>query len=408
MKSRKVALEILERGLKKSFISKEEWDKLSKLDKRDRDFVRKLVYGTVRFTPLLDEALGKFLKKPTKTPFKVKNILRMGTYEIVFLRVPFYATVNEYTDLAPKKMKGLVNAVLRKVASSDVHIDISFSKGLDEWLKEELGDDFELFLKRSMSHRLSLRSVKVSRDKLRGMISEKVKCRYMEFSPWGLTCDEGEDLRNELFEKGMFTFQDESSQLVAIALSPQKGERILDACGGVGTKTTHILQISPFSHVVYNDVNKEKRKAAKANFERMKLFPNETKNVDLLGVTYELGDAYDKILLDAPCSALGTVGKHPDVLLRITPAEAKKNARRQLAMLENVWPLLKKGGVLIYSVCTVTNAETDGVMKEFLRRHDDAKTVDPFDGMYEFKFNGLGVQLLKYMEGFYLSKIVKV
>ncbi len=408
MKARRIALEILERGLKNSFLHREEWVKLSKLDKRDRDFIRKLVYGTVRFTPALDENIEKLLKKPSKTPEKVKNILRMGAYEILFLRIPSYASVNEYTALAPQKMKGLVNAVLRKVSRECLPLKYSFSRELDEWLKKELGNDFHIFLEKSISHSLSLRSVKISREYLKELLKEKVRCRDMLFSSWGLVCDEGEDLQGELFEKGFFTFQDESSQLVTVAIAPHADEIILDACGGVGTKTSHIVQISPESSVVYNDINADKQKMARRNFKRMGLFPSEMKEVDLLKETERLGNTYDKILLDAPCSALGTVGKHPDVLLRFTPEKAHENAEKQLKMLNALWPFVKRGGYVVYSVCTITEEETNGVVSTFLNVHEDAKVLYPFENLYDFDFNGFGVQLLKYMEGFYIAKIAKV
>ncbi len=411
MKTRKIALKIFDQGIEKDFLPKDVWKLTDALDERDRDLVRKLVYGTLRFRRSLDETIDLFLKKPNNTPKVVRNLLRFGAYEILFLRVPEYATVNEYTEMAPRRFKGLVNAILRSLARNKEKVDINHSLPL--WLyktlKDDLGRDMDLFLEKSLSHELSIRAVKIKRKELKMKLSKVVMLKEMRYSPWGLICSQGQNLKNEAFKNGDFTFQDESSQLVAIALDPKKHENILDTCGGVGTKTSHFIQISPISNVFYNDINNEKRDVALSNFKRLGLSPTELWNLDLLkdDVSY-LNSKFDKVLLDAPCSALGTVGKHPDVLLRIKPGDIKKKSDVQLEMLERLWNALKQGGTLIYSVCTVTKAETDNVISNFIKNHENAKCVDPFDGRYEFDFNGLGVQLLKYMEGFYISKIVKV
>lgn len=411
MKARKIALKIFEQGIENGFLPKNAWKLTDTLNERDRDFVRKLVYGTLRFNESLDETIDSFLRKPNKTPKRVRNLLRIGAYEILFLRVPEYATVNEYTQMAPSKFKGLVNAVLRSLARNKENVNVSHSLPL--WLyktlKRDLGDDLDVFLEKSLSHELSIRTVKVEREELKRELSKLVNCKEMRYSPWGLTCSEGQNLKNAAFEKGDFTFQDESSQLVAMALDPKEDEKILDACGGVGTKTSHFIQISPKSKTFYNDVSDEKGNIALSNFRRMGLFPAKMWNFDLLKDDIShLNSKFDKVLLDAPCSALGTVGKHPDVLLRIKQGDVEKRSDIQLEMLENVWKTLKHGGTLIYSVCTVTKSETDDVISIFLKNHKDASCADPFDGKHEFDFNGLGVQLLKYMEGFYISKIVKV
>jgi len=409
VKTREIALKIFEEGVRRSFFSPSVWKISDVLNERDRNLVRKIVYGSVRFLPYIDDTIEKLLKKPSKTPEKIKDILRLGIYEIEFLRIPSYATVNEYTNLTPKKFKGLVNAILREVSRTrtfDMKKNAALPNWLFEMLKKDLGKNFDIFLQSSISHTLSLRSVRMSRKELKEKLSP-LRCTEMSYSKWGLKCSNGTNLKGELFEKGAFTFQDESSQMVAVAISPQAHEKILDACGGVGTKTSHIVQISPESETFYNDVNDDKRAVALSNFKRMKLMPKKILAFDLVKDDFD-DMTFDKILLDAPCSALGTVGKHPDVLLRLKESDVKEKSRLQLEMMEKVWDKLKRGGTLVYSVCTVTKAETDDVIKSFVNFHDDAKVVDPFDGRYDFGFNGFGVQLLEYMEGFYISKIVKL
>ncbi len=141
------------------------------------------------------------------------------------------------------------------------------------------------------------------------------------------------------------------------------------------------------------------------NFKRLKKFPSKILTMDIMNST--LNEKFDKILVDAPCTALGTIGKHPDLLLRLTEKDIAEKAQMQLKMLEKLWGYLSEEGEIIYSVCTVTKEETDDVISTFIHNHSDAVCVDPFDGKMNFEFGGLGIQLLKWMEGFYISKIVK-
>lgn len=411
MNSRRIALKIFEEGISHSFISKDLWKLTDPLSEADRDFVRKIVYGTLRFLFAIDREVDILLKEPRKTPQNVRNILRLGTYEILETHVPAYATVNEYTKIAPKKLKGLVNAVLREISKSAGKTELNPS--LPDWLynilAKDLGKDMNLFLDRSKGHELSLRAVKMKRRELLKELSSVVGCYPMNYSPWGVRCKKGANLENDSFKRGDFTFQDESSQLVGIAISPKPGEKILDACGGVGTKTSHIIQIERKANVIYNDVSKLKMLVASSNFQRLDLFPEKMMSFNVLKYeTGELDDQFDKVLVDAPCTALGTLGKHPDLLLRLNQSDIAKKAETQLKMLEKLWNAIRPGGELIYSVCTITKAETDNVIFEFLSQHKDAVTIDPFGEKFPFVFNGLGVQLLRHMEGFYISKIKRL
>ncbi len=331
MNARIVALEILNEGISNFFVSRNSWKKTSNLTKQDRAFVRRLVYGTLRYYFETDKIIGTFLKDARKTPNDLKNILRMGTYELVGMKTPPYAVVNEYTSIAKPKFKGLVNAVLRRI--SEMSDELNLGSGLPKWLYEklqrDLGDAFPIFLERNEFHEIHLRSVNKPRDEIiEDLKKHDIESYSTHFSPWGIRCAEGIDLDSfEQFENGNFTFQDESSQLVGIAVNPKSGEKILDAFGGVGTKTTHLVQIEPKAVVT--------------------------------------------------------------------------------KMLEKLWGYLSEEGEIIYSVCTVTKEETDDVISTFIHNHSDAACVDPFDGKMNFEFGGLGIQLLKWMEGFYISKIVK-
>ncbi len=410
MNSRRIALKIFEEGISHSFISKDLWKLTDPLSKADRDFVRKIVYGTIRFLFAIDREVDSLLKEPRKTPKNVRNILRLGVYEIFETHVPVYATVNEYTQIAPQKLKGLVNAVLREISKSADKTKLSPS--LPNWLynilEKDLGKDMNIFLDKSKGHELSLRAVKMERKELLNELFSVVDCYPMNYSPWGVICKKGANLENDSFRRGNFTFQDESSQLVGISISPKPGEKILDACGGVGTKTSHLVQIERKANVIYNDVNKLKMSAARSNFQRLGLFPEKMMSFDVLKYEAGSGDQFDKVLVDAPCTALGTLGKHPDLLLRLNQSDVEEKAKIQLKMLEKLWNAIRPRGELVYSVCTVTKAETDDVIFKFLSQHKDAVAIDPFDGEFPFDFNGLGVQLLKHMEGFYISKIKRL
>jgi|UniRef100_A0A7V3REF8 16S rRNA (cytosine967-C5)-methyltransferase len=409
MKARKIALEILKEGISNFFVSKSSWKKAEDLSSEDRAFVRKLVYGTLRYSISLDKEIDIFLKNPRATPDEIRDILRMGTYEIVEMRVPAYATVNEYTKIASNNFKGLVNAVLRRISENSSRIDLG--SGLPQWLldllRKDLKDDFNAFLKKAEYHEISVRAVGRSRDELKKEFEDQnIESYPMNFSPYGLKCPNGIDLNAiSAFEKGHFTFQDESSQMVGISLKPEAGEKILDAFGGVGTKTTHLIQMEPEALIYYNDLNKSKISVAEDNFRRLRLSPYEVMNVDILNGSFDR--KFDKILVDAPCTALGTLGKHPDLLLRIKPQDVASKSEMQIEMINKLWNVLVDGGMMIYSVCTVTKSETDGVISKFLADHLEARAVNPFEKDFNFEFNGYGVQLLNLMEGFYISKIIK-
>ncbi|MGC8611775.1 MAG: transcription antitermination factor NusB [Athalassotoga sp.] len=408
MNSRVVALEILKEGISNFFISRTSWEKTVRFKDEDRAFIRKIVYGTLRYYFELSKRVDTFLKNPKNTPPYIKNILIMGAYELIEMKTPSYAVVNEYTKISPPKFKGLVNAILRRI--SEVAEEIDLGTGLPQWLydrlKSQFGEDLELFLKSIESHEISLRAVNKTRDKIiKDFALNGIGTYPMKFSPWGIKCSDGVDLNTfKQFENGDFTFQDESSQLVGIVVNPQKGERILDAFGGVGTKTTHLIQMEPESLIFYNDLSRSKTSIAMDNFKRLRKMPSKIMNLDILND--EIDEKFDKILVDAPCTALGTIGKHPDLLLRITESDIEENSEMQLRMIDKLWNNLSTGGTLIYSVCTVTKEETDGVIEKFLSSHS-GRCVDPFDGIFDFDFNGFGVQLLKWMEGFYISKIIK-
>ncbi|BBJ28865.1 transcription antitermination factor NusB [Athalassotoga saccharophila] len=408
MNSRIVALEILKEGISNFFISRTSWEKTVKFKDEDRAFIRKIVYGTLRYYFELNKQIDLFLKNPKNTPPYIKSILIMGAYELIEMKTPSYAVVNEYTKISPPKFKGLVNAILRRI--SEVANEIDLGTGLPQWLYDKLesqfGENFDMFLKSIESHEISLRSVNKSQDEIIGdFISHGIQAYPMHFSPWGIKCPEGIDLNTfKQFENGDFTFQDESSQLVGIVVNPKKGEKILDAFGGVGTKTTHLIQMEPESSIFYNDLSRSKSSIAMDNFKRLRKMPSKIMSLDILND--EIDEKFDKILVDAPCTALGTIGKHPDLLLRITERDIEEKSEMQLKMIDKLWNNLSIGGTLVYSVCTVTKEETDGVIEKFLSTHK-GRSVDPFDGVFDFDFNGFGVQLLKWMEGFYISKIIK-
>lgn len=408
MNPRIVALEILKEGISNFFISRSSWEKTAKFKSQDRAFIRKVVYGTLRYYFEINKNVESFLRNPKNTPLYVKNIIIMGTYELIEMKTPSYAVVNEYTKLSPPKFKGLVNAILRKM--SEISNEIDLGTGLPQWLcdklNSQLGKEFDLFLDSIEFHEISLRAVNKSRDQIiKDFKSHDIEAYPMKFSPWGIKCLDGVDLNTfEQFENGDFTFQDESSQLVGIAANPNKGEKILDAFGGVGTKTTHLIQMEPNSLIFYNDLSRAKTSVAMDNFQRLRKLPSKIMNLDILND--EMDEGFDKILVDAPCTALGTIGKHPDLLLRLSESDIEEKSKVQLRMLDKLWNNLSVGGTMIYSVCTVTKEETDDVVEKFLLTHK-ARCVDPFDGIFDFGFNGLGVQLLKWMEGFYISKIIK-
>ena len=366
------------------------------LSSLDRRFIGELVHGTTKMRRRLDYVLSLFLeRKLEELPPWIRNILRMGLYQIEFLdKVPERAAVDESVKLTKKfghrGTVALVNAVLRnylrdrgritfpsreKDSIQNIALFYSFPDWMVEKWLELFGEEQTVRLCEAFNKRPQLccrvNSLKIDRQGLEEILKrEKVKFKPGRFLKDFYTVESKIDLeRFGPLQQGLVYFQDESAGLPVVLLDPQPGERILDLCAAPGGKSTYIAErMGDQGEVLAVDSSQRRLKTAQENCKRL----------GVRSVALCCADArdfrcseVDRILVDAPCSALGTLGRHSDARWTKREGDLPRLQELQLEILSNAAELLKKGGVLVYSTCTITPEENDRVIAEFLKTRQD-------------------------------------
>ncbi len=372
-----------------------------------RPYITRTVRGVVENLSYLDGILSKISKiKLRKLRETDRNILRLGLYEILFMdHIPDYATVNETQRLMKKSNPSLVkfaNGVLRNLSKNRLAITAEFEAGLTdtpgdlsirfshpEWLLAHWIRDFGLENTKRMAAfnntppRLYIRVniLKTGREALvRTLVSQGVKTELVALSPQALLV-EAEDMallvRTRAFEEGLFTVQSLSSILIAPLLDPKPHERVLDMCGAPGSKTTHLSELMKGEGlVVARDISRGKLEKIRENIRRLGLENIRTEIGDATVHDPESDDAFDKILLDAPCSGLGIIQRKGDIKWNRQPGDILSLRKIQRNMINNAARYVKIGGVILYSTCTLEVMENQGVIEEFLQTHENF-VLDP-------------------------------
>lgn len=406
---REAALDILNRvfvgGAYADIVLEKE---INRVKEEDRPLLTELVYGVLRWQIRLDLAIDAFSSiKTKKLEVKVLNALRIGAYQLLFLSgIPARAAVNETVNLVKAggvggvggaKKAGFVNAVLREMDRSrdsvrypDIkedpvrHISLVYSH--PEWMVrrwiERYGMEEALGLCQANQDippkTIRVNTLKTSRDKLVGEL-EREGCRAgkTRYSPHGIEIIEGGPL--DPFDE-RFYIQDEASQLVSLLLCPKPGERVLDACAAPGGKTTHMASIMENKGGIY---------ALDRHANRLKTLKDAAKRMgaDIItalcadgtsGLPFKTG-SFDAILVDAPCSGLGVLRRTPDIKIKRREEEIAGLSKVQSGLLNNLGGCLKRGGRLVYSVCTLEPEETDGAVRSFLRDNEGFVIEDAAD-----------------------------
>jgi 16S rRNA (cytosine967-C5)-methyltransferase len=382
--ARAVALEVIrgvtERGAY-STIATNAALRRSQLSRRDRDLATELAYGTIRRLIPLDSALRPHVPRGLeRTRGRPLACLRLGAYQLLFTRVPAHAAVSETVGLVRGRERGFVNAVLRRLSADGVRWpdddddeSVSIRTGLSEWAVGELRrvtDDVERAAGAlATSAPLAIRvngcrtSVEDVRTRLR---AAGIESEPHPVSPETLLLD-GASPPRELpgFDDGWFTVQDAASVFVAKALEARRGDRVLDACAAPGGKATALAcAVRPNGSLVAADVRERRLRLAKIAAERLGV-----------GASFVLQDAtspalrgaFDRVLVDAPCSGIGAARRRPELLWRPQREDLSRLARLQVAIVRGAAELLAPGGRLVFSVCTFPRAETDAAADAILR-----------------------------------------
>jgi 16S rRNA (cytosine967-C5)-methyltransferase len=394
------------------------------LDRRDRAFVMELLYGVLRNLYALDWILARFVKKTNTLGDPTLNNLRAGIYQIFFMRVPDFAVVHEAVELEKKHGKpSLVNAVLRNIIRNkeDIQLpvpfdepdrEISVNTSHPEWLIRRWISRFGISGARSLAEAnnrkppLTIRAntLRISREHLHAkLLQMQLSAEPTPYSPDGIML--GRDVSYEDLEEftGLYAVQDEASQLVSYLLAPVKGERILDACAAPGGKTIHIAQLmQDQGEIIAIDKDPHRLKQLKQNISSLGVSSVTVTQADIRNLS-GIGD-FDRILLDAPCSSTGVIRRNPDVRYRHTPGDISEFGRRQAMLLKTVAPLLRRGGRLVYSVCSMEPEEGEAAVADLLKTTEEFRIIDTDQGFLKpFIKNGFFRTLphVNNMDGFF-------
>jgi len=392
---------------------------------KDRAFIQALCYGVCRQYHRLDFILSQLLDKPLKDT-DVKALALVGLYQLKFMRVKPHAAVSE-TVLATRKKpwaKSLINAVLRTYLREQEGLEEKADKeqtaaaSHPEWLIKQIEQDWpeqaqKILLENNQQPPMALRVnlSRTSRDHyLQALMDKDIAAVAVSFCPSAIMLDKPVpvDLLPG-FAEGLVSVQDAAAQLAAELLDVQPGHRVLDVCAAPGGKTAHILESqSQLKELVAVDIDESRMQRVSENCQRLnlqaKLVVGDAANPE----GWWDGKPFDRILLDAPCSALGVIRRHPDIKLLRRAEDIKPLQALQKNILQAVWPLLAPGGLLLYATCSILKQENEQQVQVFLAEHDDAVELS-----IEADWGSAGKcgrQILtgeSGMDGFYYARISK-
>ncbi|TWT14671.1 16S rRNA (cytosine(967)-C(5))-methyltransferase RsmB [Streptococcus sp. sy010] len=367
----------------------------SQLSSQDKSLVTELVYGTVARKITLEWYLSHYLADRNQLEDWVYDLLLLSSYQLIYLdKLPAHAIVNEAVELAKAKSSHqgadkLINAVLRRMSQEElpnpkaikrVNKRYSIVYSLPVWLVSKLIEQFGQIRAEAIFESLLLRSkasVRVTNPTNLARLAQEFEAKVSVLSEVGLVKTTGYFAGTEAFQKGELTIQDESSQLVAPTLALQGHETVLDACSAPGGKTTHLASYLTTGQVIALDLYDHKLALVKDNAKRLGLSDKiVTKRLDATQVHQVFApDTFDKILVDAPCSGIGLLRRKPDIKYNKSLQDFASLQEIQLAILDSVSQVLKKGGLLTYSTCTIFKEENQDVLRQFLASHPNFEQV---------------------------------
>jgi 16S rRNA (cytosine967-C5)-methyltransferase len=360
------------------------------LSPRDAALATELAYGTLRRLLRLDHALAPLLDRPLETaPKAARSVLRLGAYQLLETRIPAHAAVAETVELAEPRHRGFVNAVLRRLASSppivpegDRDEDLAVRTGVDVWvigeLRRLLGDEAEAAaaaLASPASLTLRTNTCRLDVETLEHELERAgIRAQRGALDPESLLVPAGSPASFPGFEDGWFAVQDQASTFVVRALDPRPGDRVLDACAAPGGKAGHLAcLVGPEGTLVAADAEPGRAPLIATTLARLgvrgRVLVQDGRRPAVRG-------PFDRILIDAPCSGIGSARRRPELLWRAGRDRLSGLARTQVGIVTAVAGLLRPGGRLVYSVCTFPRAETDAACDAVLRRRPD---LEPFE-----------------------------
>lgn len=354
-----------------------------KLSNLDINFISELVYGVVTWKLTLEYIIQKYSKtKIKKMSDWVKNILYLGSYQIIFLdKVPKSAAVNESVNLCKKynfKSVGLVNAILRKIEKSDYKelsnitnsiTRISLKYSIPEWIVKKFCDEYGEEETANICQNLNLRpNISVRINRLKGKVELGEKGILEDFRT--ITGTKNITKTKEYIE-GNITIQDESAGLSSFVLAPKEGEIVLDVCSAPGGKTTYLAELMHNKgKIVAWDIYEERLKQVEQNAKRLGIDIIQTEVHDATKLKEEYVEKFDKILLDVPCLGLGVIRRKPDIKWNRQEEDIKEISDIQFNILKTCSKYLKRNGTLVYSTCSMLKEENDAIIEKFIKEEN--------------------------------------
>ena len=392
---------------------------------KDRAFIQALCYGVCRFYHRLDFILSELLDKPLKDQ-DVKALALVGLYQLKYMRVKPHAAVSETVLAARKKpwAKALINALLRGYLREQDSLEqkadnVQYAAvSHPDWLIKQIEQDWpqqaqQILLENNQQPPMALRVnlARISRDQYLQQLSEwGIEAVAVSFCPSAIILDKpaAVDLLPG-FAEGLVSVQDTAAQLAAGLLDVQAGHRVLDVCAAPGGKAAHLLECQPHTReLVAVDIDASRMQRVSDNLQRLKLSARLVVGDAATPQGWWDGQFFDRILLDAPCSALGVIRRHPDIKLLRRAEDIKPLQALQLNILHAIWPLLAPGGIMLYATCSILKQENEQQIGAFLAEHPDAVEL-PIDAAWGF-VGSHGRQIMtgeSAMDGFYYARLGK-
>ncbi|MDE0405785.1 MAG: 16S rRNA (cytosine(967)-C(5))-methyltransferase RsmB [Nitrospira sp.] len=373
----------------------------AKLSHEDQALAFELVYGVLRHRATLDWQLNAVASRPVhRLPTVVAAILRLGAYQMRYLdRIPVSAAVNESVKLAKgikgRDWRGVVNGILRNLDRAEIEWPdvthnpvngLSVTYSCPHWLTQRWIDRWGLETAEAMCRHtltippLTLRTntLRCSREQLETRLGEEgYAVSRTSVSPEGLILEKCGSLQAlPVLQEGWCYVEDEAAQLIPLLLDIKPGQRVLDACAAPGGKCSHIAALMQNKgEIVATDPEPRRLERLESNLRMLRITCVETYELshetERVSPWLQAQEAFDRILVDAPCSGLGVLRRHPEAKWQKTSAQLNRHGKRQSGILERVAPYLRTGGVLVYSACSTEPEETTQVVSRFCQDHPE-------------------------------------
>jgi len=406
------------------------------LPANEQPFLQELCYGSCRWYFRLQALLNVLLEKPLRSKERmVSYLLIIGLYQLIYLNKPEYAVVQETVDelhhLKKSWAKGLVNAVLRRFLRESEQL----LEGLDrqpadqyahpQWLLDFLFRDWREYLndKNYRVHDILEANnqyppfwIRVNRqqanlaDYQARLERANISSEFLASDYDALLLPQAQNVENlPDFKLGTVSVQDVSAQFAAHLLAVPENAKVLDVCAAPGGKTAHILEHQKrLKYLLAVDISKKRLEQVEENLKRIGLTADIRQGDAVKVDDWWDGESFDRILIDAPCSATGVIRRHPDIKILRRKDDIHSLVELQQQILNKIWPLLKPGGVLLYATCSILRDENDRQIIQFLNSHEDAFEIkislpvgrEMAAGWQIFPGQGQG-------DGFYYAKITK-